>query len=183
MGVLLTIGQLTLFFLPAGVANMSPVFFRRSLRVLDRPVDGGRQWHGQALFGNHKTWRGMVVATVCGGLFFLVLWELAYWWPMTSEWYPFAMSALPWWFGFLFSAGAITGDLVKSFFKRRVGVSPGVRWFPFDQLDFLIGAAVVAEFFVDFTVLHWIIIVLVGPVLHVLVNHIGFTLRLKDTPW
>lgn len=162
---------------------MSPVFFTRTLRVLDRPVDGGLQWRGQPLFGSHKTWRGMVVATVCGGLFFVLLWGAAWLLPVTVAWYPFTITELPWWFGFVFGAGAITGDLVKSFFKRRVGVVPGVRWFPFDQLDFLIGAAVVAELFVDFTVLHWIIIVLVGPVFHILVNHIGFALRFKDTPW
>jgi CDP-diglyceride synthetase len=34
----------------------------------------------------------------------------------------------------------MTGDAVKSFFKRRLGITPGKSWFPFDQLDFVLGA-------------------------------------------
>ena len=34
----------------------------------------------------------------------------------------------------------ILGDLVKSFWKRRVRVAPGRSWFPFDQIDYAVGA-------------------------------------------
>src|SRR4051812_27852644 len=36
--------------------------------------------------------------------------------------------------------GALSGDLVKSFAKRRRGILPGQAWIPFDQIDWLLGA-------------------------------------------
>jgi CDP-2,3-bis-(O-geranylgeranyl)-sn-glycerol synthase len=42
--------------------------------------------------------------------------------------------------GLLMGLGAGVGDLVKSFFKRRIDIEPGASWPVFDQLDFFIGA-------------------------------------------
>ena len=36
--------------------------------------------------------------------------------------------------------GTGVGDAVKSVFKRRVGIAPGMSWPVFDQLDFFAGA-------------------------------------------
>lgn len=183
MSVLVLIAQLFYFFLPAGVANMSPVFIKNHWQWLAKPVDGGITFGEQPLFGAHKTWRGLVSATIFGGLFWLLEYWLAHTATATVNWTPFDLRKFPWWFGFVFAAGAILGDLVKSFFKRRIRVAPGKTWFPFDQLDFLVGAAVAALFIVDFTSLMWLAIVLVGPGFHILVNHLGFWLKIKSNPW
>lgn len=175
--------QLFFFFLPAGIANMSPVFVKKHFLFLARPVDGGRWFFGAPLFGNHKTWRGLIVAVLVGGIFYCGERAVFQSIPGIQTWIAFPFSDFPWWFGFLFAFGAITGDLVKSFFKRRFHHAPGVTWFPFDQLDFLFGAAFVASFFIDFTIVMWFAIIFVGPVLHILSNRIGFILHLKDSPW
>ena len=35
--------------------------------------------------------------------------------------------------------GALLGDIIESFFKRRIGKSRGENWIPFDQIDFILG--------------------------------------------
>ncbi|MFH1426720.1 MAG: CDP-2,3-bis-(O-geranylgeranyl)-sn-glycerol synthase [Candidatus Kerfeldbacteria bacterium] len=177
------IAKMFWLFLPAGVANMAPVLFKDKFKSLAIPIDGGRTFRGRPLFGNHKTWRGMLVAVLFGGVIFILQYVLTYYFPSMRGWAPFDITTAPIWFGFVFGAGAIIGDLIKSFFKRRVSVKPGQSWFPFDQLDFAIGAALVAMLFFDLTWVMWVIIILVGPVFHILVNHIGYWLKLKDSPW
>ena len=50
--------KLIWLFLPAGMANMAPVIFRR-INFLNYPVDGGKLMDGKRIFGSHKTWRGL----------------------------------------------------------------------------------------------------------------------------
>ena len=47
--------------------------------------------------------------------------------------------------GPLFAIGALGGDALKSFFKRQVGIRPGGTWFPFDQIDYIIGGAIASQ--------------------------------------
>lgn len=81
-----------------------------------RPLDGGRRWRdGRPVFGTAKTWRGLAAA--------LVLTPPAAW-------------ALGWGWGLgpLIALGAMTGDLIASFTKRRLGL-PSSASVPFlDQV-------------------------------------------------
>ena len=79
--------------------------------------------------------------------------------------------------------GAITGDLVKSYFKRKKGIKPGQKWVPYDQLDFMLGALILLYPFVKLTFLSISILILLTPFLHVLVNHIGYLLKIRETKW
>lgn len=180
---LIMTAQLTFFFLPTGVANMSPTFFQHRLNFLNVPVDFGYTIAREPLFGNHKTWRGLIMATLCGGLFFLLQQAAVTHWSFFRSWSPFDITVLPWWFGFVFAGGAILGDLVKSFFKRRVQIPPGAMWFPFDQIDFLLGGALVASFFVIITLPMWVSIFAFGTIAHIIVNHLGYWIGLKSSPW
>lgn len=47
--------------------------------------------------------------------------------------------------GALMGGGALIGDLVKSFIKRRLDVPPGKPWFPWDQLDWIAGAMLLSS--------------------------------------
>ena len=47
--------------------------------------------------------------------------------------------------GALMGGGALMGDLVKSFIKRRLNVPPGKPWFPWDQLDWIAGAMLLSS--------------------------------------
>lgn len=183
MNLLNLLAQLTYFFLPAGIANMSPVLFKDRLVFLVQPVDGGKTLWGQPVFGSHKTWHGLFFATLIGGIFYLGQYGIALQVPQVRSWMLFDITQIPLWFGFVFAFSAIIGDLIKSFFKRRFHIASGKSWFPFDQIDFLLGASCAALLYFQFTQMMWFIIVSVGPLLHILVNRIAFFLRLKDTPW
>ncbi|HET6399618.1 MAG TPA: CDP-archaeol synthase, partial [Candidatus Thermoplasmatota archaeon] len=54
-------------FLPAYVANMSPVFSAKLLPRWNAPMDGGRtSKDGKRVLGPGKTWRGLVGGIVAG---------------------------------------------------------------------------------------------------------------------
>lgn len=171
--------------LPAYIANMAPVFVQKLgiLKFLARPVDGGRTFRGRPIFGAHKTWRGFFVGVIAA---IAIVWLQSFLYSVPV----FQKISLinyfnesPWFLGFLFGFGALFGDAVKSFFKRRVNLAPGKPWIPFDQLDFVLGAMVfVAPVYLP----SWpaiIVILLFSPVLHILTNNIGYLLKIKNTRW
>ncbi len=177
--------QCLYFMLPAYLANMAPVFAHKLgiLKFLARPVDGSRLWRGKPILGAHKTWRGFAVGIIVA---IVVVWLQYFLYSAPA----FQKISLPdysklnlWLLGFLLGFGALFGDAVKSFFKRRVNLKPGAPWIPFDQIDFVLGALIFAApvYFPSWPAI--IFILLVTPVLHILTNQIGFLLKVKDTKW
>lgn len=168
--------------LPAFFANMAPVFFRR-VPFLDFPVDFGVRWRGRELFGSHKTFRGfffgILLAVVIVGIqewlasfaYFRGIGLVAY-----SE-HSFVL------LGFLLGFGALFGDLVKSFVKRRAGIASGRSWFPWDQLDFVVGALVFLSFVHMPSWRVFLFLLVAGPLLHVAVKHVGYYLGISRTKW
>lgn len=173
------------FMLPAYLANMAPVFAHKAwvLKFLDRPVDGGREWRGKPVFGEHKTWRGLAAGAIIG---------------IGVAWLQYFLYSVPffknislldysgtnlWLFGFLLGFGALCGDLVKSFFKRRVGVASGSPWIPFDQIDFAAGALIFVSVIFVPSWIEILIIFLLTFFLHILANRLGFFLKIKNTKW
>ena len=127
------------FFLPAYLANITPVLVRGHFQALAKPIDLGRSWRGQRILGDHKTWRGLLCGTAVGTTTFAIqraLWDVGVGHGLAAIDYD-SYVVMP---GLLMGVGAGVGDAVKSFFKRRVGIVPGATWLGFDQVDFLIGA-------------------------------------------
>lgn len=213
-----------LFFLPAYVANMSPLLVAKVLPRWNAPIDGGRVARdGQRILGPGKTWRGLVGGAVTGALTALAIAFLAPpieaggifdGWDYGAKGFAGApvgsgqdcpgtgtcdVPRTPLWavvlFGGALGFAALVGDAVKSYFKRRRGKDRGAPWFPFDQLDFVVfglaAAALASPLLVDGWVAaalldDWRVlatIVLLTPLLHFLVNVIGYALRLKEVPW
>lgn len=168
--------QALYYFLPAYLANMAPVLVRW-VPFLDRPVDGGRTYKGQRLFGEHKTWRGIVAASLTGILIFTiqkVLFASPFFQDISLIHYPdFSV-----FHGFLLGFGAIMGDLVKSFFKRQEGILPGKPWWGYDQLDFVIGALVFSGWWYVPEASVFLVLLVLSPFLHILFNILGYHLRL-----
>ena len=89
------------------------------------PLDGGRTFRGQRLFGANKTLRGFVIMVPATGVSFAVLAgvpgrlpsSLAGPWPVSSADY----ALLGMWAGL----GFMLGELPNSFVKRQLGVAPG----------------------------------------------------------
>ena len=166
--------------LPAYLANMAPVLVKK-LNFLAFPIDFGRKIGGMGVFGKNKTFRGIFF----GVAFAIAIAYLQY--LMHNNPFFSSISFIDYnnWllFGFLMGLGALTGDLAKSFFKRRFGVRPGDKFVPFDQTDFVIGALIfiIPVFRLTFGI--FFASLFLSFTLHIIVNHIAFCLKIRDEKW
>ena len=169
------------FMLPAYFANMAPIISKNWLKFLAKPVDFGIKVKGKELFGRNKTYRGFIF----GVLFAMIV---SY---MQSLLYRFnffsSLSFIDYsnwgWIGFLLGFGALFGDLIKSFFKRRAGIPSGQPFIPWDQLDFVIGSLVLVSIV---TTLNWeklVYIAIISVIGHIVVNHAAFYLKIRNEKW
>lgn len=174
------------FLLPAALANAAPIPAAKIpfIRKFNAPIDGGKKFRGNPLLGSHKTWRGLIAGIIVATLAFW-LQQLA---AMQFEWARFASAqvdyvALPTLLlGPLFAIGALGGDAVASFFKRRLNVRSGKSWVPFDQLDYIIGSVLVSLFFVILTFAQYIWIFIIWFLMHLLFSYLGYLVGLKKDP-
>ncbi len=91
------------------------------------------------------------------------------------------------------SFGALLGDVLGSFLKRRLGMEKGRRAPVLDQYDFVLGAFVLTGIiFPGWVAAHYIIgeaafglllILAVTPILHRVVNLVGYKMGKKEVPW
>lgn len=164
-----------LFFLPAGVSNMSPVIANKLplINKWNTPVDFGTTIDGKRMLGDNKRWRGIVLGTLMGGVTAVAVSKLNA---------NTIVTIAPFWAGVLLGFGALAGDAIESFFKRRIGITPGSSWFPFDQTDYIIGALLAIYPFVQLPL--WVIttVFIVYFGLHLLVAYVAYLLKLKDKP-
>lgn len=141
----------------------------RSLRV---PIDGGRCFRGKRIFGDSKTWRGVVVAVVgCSAGVLVQKYGLGSYQHVSGAGVALAMSL-----------GAMAGELPNSFVKRQLGIAPGktttgplaVVFYVWDQVDVLFGAwpllALVIPVHGDVVVASFVLVL----VLHPVVSLIGY---------
>ncbi|MBD3296721.1 MAG: CDP-archaeol synthase [Candidatus Omnitrophica bacterium] len=144
------------YLLPAALANHNascgehlplPGPLKRFLAKTAVPVDLGRTWNGGHIFGKNKTWRGILVGMLTGiivaGLQALLYFNFRFFAATTLVDYTNVNFIL---FGFLMGTGALSGDLIESFIKRRLGKPSGRPWFPWDQADWILGAVAMSSF-------------------------------------
>lgn len=180
MTILLMILQAVYLMIPAYFANMAPIFVKK-IPFLNYPVDFGKKLKGIRIFGAHKTWRGLLFGTLAGIIMAYiqsVLYNVGFFNSISllnySNWLLF---------GLLMGSGAVIGDSVKSFFKRRVGVKPGERFIFWDQLDYIFGALLFIWIIFDLTIKVVITVIVVSFFLPVIVNHIAYYLGIRDVKW
>lgn len=164
--------QAVYFFLPAYLANMAPELLK-GVPFLGRPV-----WEKK--LGKNKTWRGIIAAVLAG---FLVFWLQKFLFKY-NFFYKISIidySDFSWLFGVLLGFGAIFGDLVKSYFKRKKGIKPGDSWKPWDQLDFVIGGLIFSWLIYVPRIEVTVILLVVSPFLHILFCRIGYWLKIKKS--
>lgn len=173
------------FFLPAGIANVTPILAAR-LPVLsnwDQPVDFGLKFRGKPVLGTHKTIRGIITGTLAGTLVFFIQVKLYghYGWAVDiSDGVDYSQVTI--WLGVLLSFGALLGDMVKSFAKRQFSVASGKSWFPFDQLDYIIGGLLLGSVVVTLSHMQSFLIIIVWFALHLISSYVGYLLGLKKDP-
>lgn len=163
-------------FLPAGIANMVPVFFAK-VPFLGTPIDFNKKLFGSPIFGSHKTYRGFLVGVIFA-VATVFLQKLVY---PTPEGYTLVdySEVNAWQLGFLMGFGALGGDLVKSFFKRRLKIPSGWAWAPFDQIDWIIGAVLLSSIVIDFDKKYVLTAIILFGLLHPVVNLMGYFLKIK----
>jgi len=174
------------FFLPAGIANVTPIFVAQIswLKRFDTPIDFGKAYRGKRIFGAHKTWRGLITGILFGTLT-LALQQLAI---QHSGWlqswtHQIDYTQLPTLIlGPLFAIGALGGDAIESFFKRQRGIAPGHGWFPFDQTDYIIGGAIATMPFVQLSLLQYVWLVVLWLIVHIISTVVGYLMGVKERP-
>jgi CDP-2,3-bis-(O-geranylgeranyl)-sn-glycerol synthase len=75
------------------------------------------------------------------------------------------------------------GDSLKSWFKRRLGIVPGRRWIPFDQLDFVLGGLLALSFWIRLSLSDIILILVISVAGNIAVNQLSYRLGVRDTSW
>lgn len=173
------------FFLPAGLANAAPVFAAKipALKKFSLPLDAGKSWNGMRLLGENKTWRGLIAGIVMATLIIALqkyLYDHSGFFHGYS-WLDYRPTVI-WWLGPLFGMGALLADAVESFFKRQLNIKPGESWFPFDQIDYIIGGCLFAMpvAMLAFTQYVWVFIAWFGT--HLVTVYLGYLLGIRDKP-
>jgi CDP-2,3-bis-(O-geranylgeranyl)-sn-glycerol synthase len=160
------------FIFPAYCANAAPVIFGGG-----KPMDFGKKFFdGKAFLGSHKTFRGFLAGIIVGtlvGVAQTIIYENILF-DYNSQ---FQYSIL---LGFMLSIGALTGDLIESFIKRRISRSPGSPLPVADQIDFILGAFLFSIPVLPPSLLSALIILLVTIPIHLLTNLGAALLNMKN---
>ncbi len=167
--------------LPAYIPNNCAALFGGGT-----PLDRGRILQdGRRTLGDGKTFRGTFAGTVCGVLVGLLQNQIAPYIGLPA--FGSGFEQLP--ILLALSLGAMLGDIVAAFFKRRMGLQRGAPLFIIDQLDFVVGAwffaiLIAPDWFIkNFTTNTIIIILIMTPILHRASNIIGYKMGAKREPW
>ncbi len=148
------------------VANGSPILLRYLMRnALSYPIDFNcRFTDGKPLFGGTKTWRGLI-----GSLLFTSLSAL--------------MIGLDPGTGLLAASGAMCGDLLSSFLKRRLGMRSSTRAPLLDQVpESLIPALLLMKAF-DLSIVTIMVLVLAFFLLDVILSRLLYQLGIRKKPY
>ncbi|MEM0365570.1 MAG: CDP-2,3-bis-(O-geranylgeranyl)-sn-glycerol synthase [Acidilobaceae archaeon] len=153
--------------LPAMVANATPVLSKGKI-----PIDFNKKFiDGRRLLGDGKTWEGLIVGLTAGTITGLIL-ALIMRESILIE------------IGILASLGAMIGDIIASFIKRRLRLERGEPAPILDQLNFYIGAVIVLYIAgYRFTLAILLILAIISGLLHILANIVAYKLKLKKVPW
>jgi CDP-2,3-bis-(O-geranylgeranyl)-sn-glycerol synthase len=174
-------------FLPALIPNSAAVLFGGGA-----PIDRGRVWRGKRILGDGKTWNGLLGGVLSGILVGFV--QLLITTPVDGTEYlgygPFPQAA-----GIItvMALGSLLGDMGGAFLKRRMGMERGAKATGLDQYDFVVGALLLTALFFPawFSgtyiegngLLALLALIIIVPVIHRLVNIIGYRRGLKKEPW
>jgi CDP-2,3-bis-(O-geranylgeranyl)-sn-glycerol synthase len=178
--------------LPAYVANATATLPKGRGPALDF----GRTWpwDGRRILGASKTWSGFACGSFLGGLVALLqtyLWlhllqpdQIA----IVPSFGTSLLDALP--VILLLTVGAMVGDALGSFFKRRLNRPSGRRTILLDQLPFVLVPIVIGWFlfpeifvptFDSLEAILWLLFFTLA--LHLIFNWIGFKAGWKKVPW
>ena len=150
---------------------------------LKRPIDAGKNFgDGKRIFGDHKTWKGLLGYIVLNAIFmvlFGILFDLLNWNQCSYIWQNHANTPLfNLWVGALIGLAYAVFELPNSFLKRRLDIKPGKSAYGFakyfftflDQADSVFGVCLVVCIFYPMSIGFYLLYVLVGSVTHIIFN-------------
>lgn len=165
-------------FLPAFIGNALPVVAKNipGIRRFSRPISP--TW-----LGKNKTYRGLIAGVLGGILCGIILTALVHS-GFLLHWVRFDSFYRDFWngifFGFLLSFGALIGDMIKSFAKRRVGKKPGAMFQPWDGIDYILASIIVMLPFIFLSWIEIFFLLLIGPLLSLTCNIVAYSIGWKD---
>ncbi len=148
------------------VANGTPVVAKKLLGpAFSGPVDGNLSLgDGRPLFGASKTIRGIVLSLLA-----------------TTAVAP--MLGLPSLAGATVSAGAMIGDLLSSFVKRRVGLASSSKAVGLDQIPESLIPAALLSLIVPMSVADGAVVVATFFIAEIALSKYLFRLQIRDQPY
>ena len=164
---------LIIFIIPCYVANAAPVLLGGG-----QPLDFGANFSdGRRILGDAKTVRGFAGGVAAG---MVAAGVLALYVPLPF----FANAWVQFLSGTLLSFGALLGDALGSFIKRRMAIEPGKPFF-LDQLGFIVIGLVLAYPVSSsaYSLEMAAFIVVLSYVLHIATNAAANRFGLKSVPW
>lgn len=148
------------------VANTTPLIVKRVLG--DRfawPLDGGLAFFdGRPLFGRSKTLRGIVLAALATGAAAPLL-------------------GLDMAIGLVVGVGAMAGDLLSSFTKRRLALAPSSKATGLDQVPESLLPLLACGSVLALTVTEIAAVVAIFFIGEVLLSRVFYRLHLRDRPY
>lgn len=159
-------------------AYIIPMYFANSFPILihgKKPLDFGKKINGKRILGKGKSILGTLVGILFGSLAGFIF---AFLFPQIFYLIPNYLV-----FVILLSVGAMGGDIVESFFKRRIGFESGERLFLFDQIDFILGGLFLSLLIRIPEIEIVIVLIILTIFMHIITNFCAFKLKLKKVPW
>lgn len=86
-------------------------------------------------------------------------------------------------YAILLSIGAILGDIIGSYIKRRIKMKRGQPAHVLDQLDFVVGGLTLGLLV---SIPNWtgiLLLIMITPFMHMAFNRLAFSLKIKNVPW
>jgi hypothetical protein len=160
------------------------------LAFLCRPIDRGLKFQGKRIFGDNKTYRGVVVVSLGTAIGFalqsLLFHRIASVSSVELFEYSFFKSVA---LGLAVGVAAMLSELPNSFIKRRFEIAPGtaakgwkaVIFYVYDQIDFLLGAWLVLAVVVPVTIGRVLLSSGLLLVAHQLMSSVGYALGMRRT--
>ena len=148
------------------VANGVPLLAKRLFGDrLSYAIDGGARFiDGRPLFGASKTFRGLLLSIVA-----------------TTAVAP--LLDLDFTSGVLVGLGAMVGDLLSSFTKRRLGIKPSGRATVLDQVPESLLPALLCWKHLSLSAIDVIVVVTVFFVSEIFLSRLMFRLHIRDRPY
>lgn len=162
---MLNASMLELLFLIV-LANGVPVLARKLFAThLSMPVDANKLFiDGRPLFGDSKTWRGVIASTAVVTLVAMLL----------------GFDAMT---GAIIALSAMTGDLLSSFVKRRLGLPPSSMAPLIDQIPESLFPALLMMHELALSIADVIVIVVAFIILEVVLSKILYQMGVRKRPY